>query len=349
MAITGAAAIVGIGATAAGVSATVVAVAGLAITAVGMITGNKVLSKIGGGIGLGGTAAGLYNAATAATTTVADAAAQAPTVADAAGAGGQAAGNVAESNLAAATSGAVDSGSGVISSALDSGAAGVQTAAEAATTGSGAPLGFGGTGGVTSVAPVDAALNTGAATDVGTSLASQSPAQQAIQGSLANTNPANVNPANVNAANVNPANAASAASTSTPGDLMSTYTGMSANGGTGLQSSSSWWNSVDKWWQHLSPTGQLAVGQTAAGLVSGIGKGALDMMAAGKQGEATDVQKWEMANMSGAGSVPTVNMKPSGATNVYKSPAQVQAAAQAAAQTTTPAFTGLVKKNLGSA
>lgn len=387
MAITGAAAIAGVAAGVAGVSTTAIVVAGLALTAVGMITKNSVLSKLGGGLSLGAAGAGLASSALSAASTTADATTSAingASTADAVGAGSQAAGDVAASTTAAATDTGVSVGapiaadSGVVSSPLADSAGGLQTAAS-------------GTGAV--AAPVDPAtaqaINPASQTSINASLASQSPADQAIaadssgyggsaagtsQSGAANANAVNANAANVNPANVNAPNTVqaniSADSSVAPGsqapamsaEQSPNATGMTGTGspmgfdsnsgldagtmngtGNGLQAPSSWlgttMQSMGNWWSGLTPQSQLAVGQSAAGLLSGIGGGALNMITEDKKMSlAQQEQNFQMANSSGAASVPKVGVMPSYGANPYAN------ANANATPTATPAFQGATPK-----
>lgn len=354
MAITGGAAIVGAVAAGSGyVAVSTVVIAGLALTAVGAITGNKLLSKIGGGLsigsGVGGLAAGGAGAAGAAagatdSTTAAIGADSAVTTG--AGAGSQAAGDLADSTLGATGSGApmgFGAASGVdAATGAQVGATGLATATDAAT-GVAPVLG---TSANTGVSPVDNALSAAGNNTIDSSLASQSPAQSLIAGNQTTpvAAPVNANAANVNAANVNPVNsiaantAAAAPTTTAPAPAAasaSATTGSGAPvafGSTGAnavtQDSSSWMGNL---WNSLDAHGKLAVGQTAAGLVSGVGQGAMNAIAAGKKTALDKQQTFEQNNMTGASSVPTVNMAPvAGAASPYATPTQVNQNAQAA-------------------
>jgi len=367
MAITGAAAIVG--GVAAGLTGatTVIAIAGLAITAVGLITKNQTLMKIGGGLSLGSSAAGLAGGAAAGASGAADATTagiNAPSVADAAGAGSQAAGDVAAQSTAAATatSTPADLIAGYGASAVDPGLIGgaaAQTSTEAAISGAGGLNG--------SVAPVDPALNSAAANGIDQNLAAVSPAQQAVQSDVAastNVNPANVNAANANPANINPANTntiaqnTATASPVAPGtqapNAATATTGSGApyafNSATaytpvqnGLQAPSSWWQDTLSWFQDPKNNSLMQVG---GGLLKGVGQGALTALAPDSRAKILGEQyAFERANLSGAGAIPTVNMRPSGAASPYKNPTQVQQAADAAVKsTTTPAYPGIINK-----
>lgn len=364
MAITGAAAIAaGVAGTVGAVSTTAIMVAGLAITAVGVITKNSTLMKIGGGIGLGsgiaGAANGLSGAASAASAADSTGAAiQAPSIADAAGAGSQAAGDIAASNtpadlIAGYGSSAVDTGDGLINSA------GVQSATDAAVNAGGQ------TASDAAQAPVDTSLNSAGNNSIAQNLTSQSPAQQAVQSSVApNTNPLNTNAANVNAANVNPANApdiatnTSAASPVAPGaQAAAGQTGSGAPMGfnsasayapvqNGLQAPSSWWSDL---MQSMTDPKNNGVMQLAGGAVKGIGTGVGALIQGSMSGNMTDEQKWQQQNGSGAGAIPTVNIKPTGAASPYATPTQIQQRAAAAVQSTaTPAYNGLINKAKGS-
>jgi hypothetical protein len=55
-----------------------------------------------------------------------------------------------------------------------------------------------------------------------------------------------------------------------------------------------------KWFDTLTPTGKLALGQAGAGLISGVGKGAFDYMGAQEaQKIKAQQQSFEHANLSG--------------------------------------------------
>lgn len=355
MAITGVAAIAAVGASTV-VSTTAIVVAGLAVTAVGMITGNSLLKKIGGGLSIGAAGAGLAQGlGTSAATVAPDAATSgmnAASVADAAGAGSQAAGNVAESTMATVGSGAPMGYS-------------VADTAASAVTGSGAPVAFGSQAAQAVDPALTAAANPAMGNSINASLSSPSQAMQSVASDTAsqaaqtagtaapNVNPSNAFTPNTIASNTNAASAvapgsqaAAPATGAVPGlDGVSYSGGGVVNGGTGLQSSGSWMqdtmNSMGKWWSGLDDKSKLAVGQTAAGLVQGVGSGAMSMLSASKaQQLAQEQQDFQHANLSGAGSIPTVKMAPTGA-QPYKTPAQVQQAAQ---QTVTPQYqnTGLV-------
>lgn len=373
MAITGAAAIAaGVAGTVGAVSTTAIMVAGLAITAVGIITKNPLLMKIGGGIGLGsgvaGAASGVGSAAAgsaaAGSADATSAAVAAPSIADAAGAGSQAVGDVAANTLA---TGAVPGLEGVAyagSSAggLVNGATTAGAVADAASTGA--------TGALGNAAPVDSALQ-GAGDSISQSMATPSQASQSVASDVStqaaqaagtgNVNPSNAFTPNSIAANTNAPNAVAPGSQVPTGAVNADGTMATTGSGApmgfspsatpipnGLQDSGSWWTSLGKFWNGLDSKGQLAVGQTAAGLVQGVGQGALTMMG---QQSAQRIQQqqqdFEHANMSGAGSVPKINTTPSGAASPYATPAQIQQTATSVVQpTVTPAF-GLVNRARG--
>lgn len=52
-----------------------------------------------------------------------------------------------------------------------------------------------------------------------------------------------------------------------------------------LERGSTWFDKIGDLWNGLDKSGKLAVGQTAAGLVSGVGQGAMQYMAAADQRE----------------------------------------------------------------
>lgn len=372
MAITGVAAIGAAVAGGLGVSATVIAVAGLAITAVGLITKNSTLMKIGGGIGLGAgasaLASGIGSAATGAGADATSSAISAPSVADASGAGSQAAGDVAEAasstpdDLISGYTGASDAAGD--SAGLVNGA-GVQTVSDAAVNQAGAPLGVGGSQGA--VAPVDQSLNGAANNSINNMLSDASPADANV--ATPNANVANVNPANANVANVNPANTNDITSNTTaaspvapgataPGSQTADAAGQTATTGSGapmgfdasnaytpvqngLQAPSSWWQDTLTWMQNPKNNGLM---QAGAGLIKGVGQGVGSVISANVSKQMTAQQQWEDANNTGAASVPTVNLHPTGAPSPYKTPAQIQQAASQATATATPAFNGIVNK-----
>lgn len=362
MAITGVAAIGAAVAGGLGVSATVIAVAGLAITAVGLITKNSTLMKIGGGIGLGAgasaLASGIGSAATGAGADATSSAISAPSVADASGAGSQAAGDVAEAasstpdDLISGYTGASDAAGD--SAGLVNGA-GVQTASDAAVNQAGAPLGTGGSQGA--VAPVDQSLNGAANNSINNMLSDASPADANV--ATPNANVANVNPANTNDIASNTAAASPVAPGATaPGSQTADAAGQTATTGSGapmgfdasnaytpvqngLQAPSSWWQDTLTWMQNPKNNGLM---QAGAGLIKGVGQGVGSVISANVSKQMTAQQQWEDANNTGAASVPTVNLHPTGAPSPYKTPAQIQQAASQAAATATPAFNGIVNK-----
>lgn len=333
MAITGGAALIGAVAAGSGyVAVSTVVIAGLAMSAVGMVTGNKLLSKLGGGLsigaGIGGLAGGLMGAgagaaggaasdvastASATAGTAADAtttAIAAPSIADAAGAGSQAAGDLAEGTLGTA-----------------------------ATTGSGAPVAFGGV-----------AAPEGAAVDSTLAAAANPTAGNSINANLAaDTSPAASTAAPAQASNTIASNIA-APSPSADAMGLNGQTGSGApmgfsnpggvdagtfNGtGQGLTTGSSFMGDLAKnvsgWWGGLDSKEKLVVGQVGAGLVQGIGSGALNMMSESqKQKLLQQQQQFRINNMSGAGAIPTVSIQPTGAMP-YSAPTA----------TTTPVYAG---------
>lgn len=386
MAITGAAAIAGGIATAGGVAAgvtlttmaTIVGVAGLALTAVGMITGTPWLTKIGGGLGLAGgvasagsaigSAAGAAGTAADATTTGINSA----SVADTVGAGSQAAGDVAATNLATdgvTVGGPMAATSGVTASPLGDVAASSYGGVEAGTSAAG-----GAVQGATST-PIDAAtqaaLNPAQGTSINYNLASQSPASQVMADSGPNFNPVNTNAVNDNAANFNPpntvANNIATDSSVTPGSqaplgsaqqaAVNSPVGVTGDGapygfsnpngldagtlnGTGsITPPSSFagqlWKAVSDWWGNAGDKTQAAVLQGGLGFLGQAGKGALEMMGTNATlAQKQQLQDFQMRNMSGAGSVPKVGVAPSNGANPYTN-ANNQAMTTA---TTTPAF-----------
>lgn len=218
MAITGAAAIVGGIATAGGVAAgvtlttmaTIIGVAGLAITAVGMITHTPWLTKIGGGLGLAGgvaSAGSAIGSAAGAAGATADATTTSINTASAVTPGVQASGDLAATNLAAdgvTVGGPMSATTGVTATPLGDVAASSYGGVEAGTSAAG--------GAAQSAAstPVDtatqAALNPAQGTTINNALASQSPASQVIADSGGNVNAVNANAPNINPANVNTPN-----------------------------------------------------------------------------------------------------------------------------------------------
>jgi hypothetical protein len=110
----------------------------------------------------------------------------------------------------------------------------------------------------------------------------------------------------------------------------------------GLQNPSSWWTDASQWFTDPKNNGLMQLG---GGLIKGVGQGVGAMIQSSQSGKLTDQQKWEQANMTGASSVPTVNIRPSGAASPYASPQQVQQAASTAVNTTTPPYQGIVNKN----
>jgi hypothetical protein len=365
MAITGGAALIGGIATVGGVSSTAIIVAGLAITAVGFITKNAVLSKIGGGLSLGagvGSLAGGASAAGAAPDAT-SAAIDAPSVV---APGTQAVGDVAASNVGDAGVSAVTGSAGTgapmgfdTASSLSNAAPSVQAATDT--------TGLAATPVDPSLAQ---ATNPNAGNSINASLAATdtSPAAQSAATpnmNPANANPANMNPANVNAPNTNQANMAagspvapgSQAPVGTPGqtgasDVAAANTGVTGSGAPmGYNTSSglsagmlngsaemtppsnyagSLLDAIGKWWTGAGDKTQSAVIQGGLGVVSGVGKGALDMINAQQQTALKQqLQTFQMNNMSGASSVPKVGVTPSNGANPY-----------ANANTPTPAFAG---------
>ncbi|NUX58644.1 hypothetical protein [Paraburkholderia youngii] len=225
MAITGAAALAGGIAVGTGtVAMSTVLVAGLALTAVGLVTKTPWLTKLGGGMSMG-SGIGSMAAGAGAGATAAGAGADATTaginsasVADSVGAGSQAAGDVAANTTAAATDTGVAVGAPM---AADTGVTATPLADAASTTQAATST----TGAAQAVDPsLTQAANPNAANSINANMSTPSPASQAIAGdtsgyggtasgssasgagSAGNVNPANVNPANANPANVNTPN-----------------------------------------------------------------------------------------------------------------------------------------------
>lgn len=83
------------------------------------------------------------------------------------------------------------------------------------------------------------------------------------------------------------------------------------------------WSSITDWFGNLSPSGKLAVGQTASGLVSGVGKGVFDYSAA-QERNALEQQRLDLlrqqqarqqANLSGM--APRIGMQFNPTANLY--------------------------------
>lgn len=329
MAITGAAAIAGIAAgTVGGVSTAVIVGAGLALTAVGMITKTPWLSKIGGGLSMGGgiggaiggvsagvgaaaADAGAAGAATDATT----AAIAAPSAADAAGAGAQAAGNVAENTMATVGSGA-PMGYGGAAAATDVTSGLASTATDAA---SGAASSVG-----DAASALSSAANPAAAGSIDANLAAPSLAQSAAaQGSSpavaaaaqGSAPTADSIGANLQAASQAPggqamSNVATAANNAVPGTGAPMGFGSSVGsspvtGAPALDAPSSFFGKLSSWWGDLDSKEKLGMMQMGAGLVQGVGKGALDMMAPNQVNVNQQQLDARTKNMSAA-AMPTV-------------------------------------------
>lgn len=348
MAITGGAALVGALAVGTEVATiTTVMMVGLAVTAVGMVTKNAMLTKIGGGLGMGAGGAGLAGLGSAGAGAASEGAAAAGQAAESAVAPGSlAAGNVAEGQIA--VGGAMDATSGVTATPLAESAAGGYggvaegtsatseasaamngaanpnagnsiaeginatspaaqsiAAPSAAQAGTGAPAGFGGVGGsgATSAAP---------ASSIGDSLGAQSsvvPGPQAAA-PVTPTVGAPVTPTDgavpaPNSGMPAPGSAASGTTGSGAPNGFSNPAGTPA-GNVVAQDPANWWTSMSDWFTKLDPHSKLAVGQTAAGLVQGIGSGAGTYMS-NEQKLALDKQKYA-DQVSNANAVPTVGL-----------------------------------------
>jgi hypothetical protein len=332
---------------------------GLAVTAVGMVTKNQTLMKIGGGLslgsGAGSLAAGAANAGASAASSSVAAAGQSASSAVAPGA--MAAGNVAESTMATVGSGApMGYGGGALAEQAASGAAGA-AGSEGVSLGANAAT--------DALASTNAAANP-AGTTIAEGLNASSPASQALassggggfggaaEGASASGGPASAGASGAGSAATDtlqqgldaasnapgsqvaaPAapSASAPAAPATPGvGYPSTDTAALANSGVGgsnsagftmpngaagsagasnaygfqMQEPASFWQGMTKWFSDLDSHGKLAVGQTAAGLVQGIGKGAGDWMSANEKTKF-EKQKYntEQAN---ANSIPTWNV-----------------------------------------
>lgn len=249
MAITAVAAIAGAAATAAGVTATTLAMISVGVTAVGLVTKSKALMKIGGGLGLGAMAANFVGLAGT------PAAAAAETAAASSGATGFAEGGEVAANAAAnasvaeaapiaanaqqiAATAPIDEMAGTLQAPMDAPASGlVDNAARAAPATPAAASG---------PAPIEARTT---------------PAADAFGRSAEGLGPKPI----ADAAGVKPI----------------------ANAMPELERSSSWFDKMGQFWNQQTPTGKLAIGQAASGLVGGVGQGALRYMA------ASDDREWQ--------------------------------------------------------
>lgn len=253
MAITAVAAIAGGAAVSAGVvAASTLAMISVGVTAVGMVTKSKTLTKIGAGLGLGSAAAGMLGLGESAVATVSAESAAANSTAQlqanaawAQGGAAEAAGAAQDvANASFAQAGAQEVGQGVTASALESGAA---PAVEAAT-----PRGI-----------VDSAVAAQPASASTAPVAPSSAPQAASTASSASSS-TGIGP--------RPITDASA--------VKPTVDAMPA-----LERGSTWFDKIGEFWNGLDKSGKLAVGQAASGLVSGIGQGAMQYMAAADQRE----------------------------------------------------------------
>lgn len=256
MAITAVAAIAGGAAVGAGaVAASTLAMISVGVTAVGMVTKSKTLMKIGGGLGLGSAAAGMLGLGESAVAAVSAESAAANEAAQ------------LSANAAWAQGGAAE-------------AAGVGGAAQDVANASFAQAGAQEVaGGVTA-----SSLEAGAAPAV------EAAAPRGLVESAAGAQPTGPSTASPVAGS-----APQAASTASPAQA-STGIGPrpiadasavkpTVNAMPSLERGSAWFDKIGEFWNGLDKSGKLAVGQTAAGLVSGVGQGAMQYMAAADQRE----------------------------------------------------------------
>jgi len=244
MAIMAAAAIVGGGGVAAGLwTATTIAMVGIGATVVGMATKNKNLMKIGSGLGLGGAGAGMMGLGPASAAPAAQ--------------------NLGNEALGATTDSLAQAGAYVSPGEASSLAAqGIDASVGAAYT------------------QPNYSLVSGAQGAAGApGLAGSAPASAA--GGLSPTASA----PGLSAAGIGEASgisawadvgAAGAANAPMPAPW---YAANSGYQGTALQSSSSWWDGLKKFWSGLDSPSKLAVGQVGMGLVQGMGEGMMTMQA----------------------------------------------------------------------
>lgn len=252
MAITAVAAIAGAGAVGAGIAtAAVVGYVAVAVTVVGFVTKSETLMKIGGGLGVGAGAAGLMGAGEA-------------------GAASSAASSTTTAGDMAASANLSDA----------------QVAGNTVTQAGGAP----GAGAATSANLGDAQLAGNNAAQV--SAASQSVAPT-VAGQMAQPVASASGAAplgNVGTSGSSLVDAAKQTTMATGSDALNqTVAKTAATGSSTLQSGSSFFDNLLK--AANTPNGALAIGQRASGLISGVGTGASNYLAADKR------QKWEQSQL----------------------------------------------------
>lgn len=256
MAISAVAAVVGAAAVGtATVAASTLAMISVGVTAVGIATKSKTLMKIGGGLGLGSAAAGMLGLGESAVASVAAESAVANEAAQQA------------ANAAWAQGGAAE-------------AAGVGGAAQEVANASFAQAGAQEVGqGVTA-----SALESGAAPAV------EAATPRGIVDSAVAAQPASASTAPVAPSSAPQAASTASSASSSTGIGPRPITNASAVKPTvdampALERGSAWFDKIGEFWNGLDKSGKLAVGQAASGLVSGIGQGAMQYMAAADQRE----------------------------------------------------------------
>lgn len=243
-----------------------VAMIGLVTTVVGAATGSKLLSKIGSGLSLGGMGAKVLGLGTA----------------GASGTLGAAAAGTAGNTL------------------IDPAAAAAQEAfgASLAQSGAAADIGMAGAADMAGNAIVESGLADVGMADLGTAGAASMPTQgpvlntKAILGSAA-------------------PEAVTATTASSPSSVLldglkdaakkiaAPFYAASPTVTPALESSSSWWEGFKDWWKDLDSASKLAVGQTAAGIVRGVGEGLMTMQAEDRKYDFLENERnYRRANMN---------------------------------------------------
>jgi hypothetical protein len=251
------AAVASAGAVSAGVAASTIAMVSLGVTAVGIATKNKALVKIGGGLGLGSAAASMM------------------------GLGASEAAQVA-ANSSWAEGGAAEVAGGGGASALENGGQGL---AQSAAAGPAMPATPPTTGlpesGSLDVLP-DGSPNL-PAPQVTEPIKSQGLIESArtVRPGLESAAPEQAGYSAQPAPAAQPTQSSGVAPTTDAGATKAAVSAGVKDTGvamTKLQDGKSWFDSLGETWKGLDASGKLAVGQTAAGLVKGVGEGAFAYM-----------------------------------------------------------------------
>ena len=251
MAIMAVAAVAGASAVGAGVvAASTLAMISVGVTAVGIVTKSKLLVKIGGGLGMGSAAAGMMGLGQSAAANAAEAAYQ--------GAEGAASWSQAGAQEVAAGAGA---------SALENSAPAVIDAATTPAT----------TGVVEAMAPAEVGKSVAQAPLSQTPVDAPKPVASPDPAASTPTPPTSLPPGRSDTAGGLPAQPArpefglKMPSAVEPSKIPALST---------LKRGDDFFGSIGQFWDSQSPSGKLAIGQTASGLISGIGSGAARYMGA---------------------------------------------------------------------